>query len=146
MSVKVFIVAVLFASAVSGAVTLALMEGGIEYRTVNDLTSRSYAGERVRIRAQVVKMQSKFRPTRFTAVDIPPEGEPLDPDAPAIQIVYEGDEPPQGLRRAAHVTVEGRYDADRGAFVATMLKTQCPSKYEGEELQPVQLDKKEPTS
>lgn len=134
MGTKVIIVVLLFAGAVGGAVTLALMEGGIEYRTVPELTSSRYDGERVKLKAQVLEVQREFKPTTFIAIDIPPEGEQPDPNAKAIQIIYEGDDVPQGLKKAAHVTCEGRYDVERGAFVATLLQTQCPSRYQGKEL------------
>jgi cytochrome c-type biogenesis protein CcmE len=134
MSPKVVIVVILFAAAVGGAVTLALMEGGIEYRTIPELTSDAYEGERVKVKAQVVSMQSQFDPTRFTCVDIPAEGEAGPANPHIIQVIYDGDDVPQGLKMGAHVTMEGRFDATRGAFVATLLQTQCPSRYEGEKL------------
>lgn len=134
MSTKVIIVVVLFAMAVGGAVSLALLEGGIEYRSIPQLTSSVYDGERVKLKAQVVEVQQEFKPTMFTVIDIPPEGEAPDPNGGVIQVIYEGDDVPQGLKKAAHVTCEGRYDAQRGAFVATLLQTQCPSRYEGKEL------------
>jgi cytochrome c-type biogenesis protein CcmE len=134
MSAKVIIVIVLFAAAVGGAVTLALLEGGIEYRTVPHLTSSSYGGERVKVKAQVTSIQSQFKPTQFTCIDIPAEGTNPPENAPVIQVIYEGDDVPQNLKRAAHVTMEGRYDSERGAFIATVLQTQCPSRYEGKEL------------
>lgn len=136
MSTKVVIVVVLFAMAVGGSVALALMEGGIEYRTIPEMTSNRYDGERVKLRAQVVEMQQEYKPTMFTVIDIPPEGQQPNANARAIQVVYEGDDVPQGLKQAAHVTCEGRYDASRGAFVATLLQTQCPSRYQGQELTP----------
>jgi cytochrome c-type biogenesis protein CcmE len=134
LSAKVIIVIILFAGSVGGAVALALLEGGIEYRTVPHLVSHDYDGARVKVRAQVVTMQSEFKPTRFTAMDIPAEGERPLPGAAVMQVIYEGDDVPQGLKPYAHVTLEGRYDARRGAFVATLLQTQCPSRYEGQEL------------
>lgn len=134
MSAKVIIVVLLFAAAVGGAVTLAMLEGGIEYRTIPDFTSGHYDGERVKVKAQVIGVQSQFKPTQFTCVDIPPEGAQVADDAPVIQVIYEGDDVPANLKRAAHVTMEGRYDVKRGAFVATLLQTQCPSRYEGKEL------------
>jgi cytochrome c-type biogenesis protein CcmE len=134
MSVKVVVVITLFFGAISGALALALIEGGIEYRTIPQMMSSSYQGERVKVRAQVLQMQNEFNPTRFTAVDIPPEGERVPTNAPVLQVLYEGDDVPQGLQRAAHVTLEGRFDPERGIFIATLLQTQCPSRYEGQEL------------
>jgi cytochrome c-type biogenesis protein CcmE len=134
MSAKLVIVIALFVAAVGGAVTMALLEGGIEYRTIPEITSQDYGGERVKVRAQVITLQSEFRPTRFTAMDIPPEGETAPASPTVIQVIYEGDDVPQGLKRAAHVTMEGRFDSARGVFVATLLQTQCPSRYQGQEL------------
>lgn len=134
MSPKLVIVIVLFAAAVGGAITLALMEGGIEYRTIPELTSDSYDGERVKVKAQVLSMQNQFQPTQFTCFDIPAEGQPAPANPHVIQVIYEGDDVPQGMKMGAHVTMEGRFDAKRGAFVATLLQTQCPSRYEGEKL------------
>lgn len=134
MSAKVIIVIVLFAIAVAGSVTLALMEGGIEYRTVADLNSGTYSGERVKVMAQVVSIQNEFKPTQFTVIDIPAEGQLAPANAPLIQVIYEGDDVPANLKRAVHCTLEGRYDAKRGAFIATQIQTQCPSRYEGQEL------------
>ena len=57
-------------------------------------------------------------------------------------MIYEGDDVPGNLKKAAHVTMEGRYDAKRGAFIATMLQTQCPSRYEGKELTTANEDAK----
>jgi hypothetical protein len=137
MSAKVIAVIVLFAVAVGGALSLALLEGGIEYRTVNQLTADTYSGERVKVKGQVLEIQNEFKPVLFTCADIPPEGQQLAAGATAMQVIYEGDDVPQNLKRAAHVTLEGRYDHKRGAFVASMIQTQCPSRYEGQELVPV---------
>jgi cytochrome c-type biogenesis protein CcmE len=134
MSAKVIIVIALFVAAVGGAVTLALLEGGIEYRTIPELTSDAYEGERVKVKAQVLSMQSPFQPTQFTAIDIPAEGQNVPANPHVIQVIYDGDDVPQGMKMGAHVTMEGRFDAKRGAFVATLLQTQCPSRYEGEKL------------
>jgi cytochrome c-type biogenesis protein CcmE len=134
MSAKVLIVIILFAAAVGGAVSLALMEGGIEYRTIPELTSDNYEGERVKVKAQVLSMQSELHPTQFTCVDIPAEGQSVPANPHVIQVIYDGDDVPQGMKMGAHVTMEGRFDAKRGAFVATLLQTQCPSRYEGQKL------------
>ncbi|MBX3474258.1 MAG: cytochrome c maturation protein CcmE [Planctomycetes bacterium] len=131
MNAKILIVALLFTAAVAGAVTLALLEGGIEYRTVPQLLSESYGGERVKLKGQVVEIQKEFKPAQFTVVDIP-EGS-AQPGLSCL-VIYEGDDVPQGLKKAAHVTLEGRFDRKRGAFVATMVQTQCPSRYEGQQL------------
>ncbi len=136
MSAKVITIILLFAVAVSGAVTLALYEGGVEYRSVVQLTADSYGGERVKVKAQVLQISSAFKPTVFTCADIPAEGQPLGADARVMTVIYEGDDVPQNLKKAAHVTLEGRYDHKRAAFVATMIQTQCPSRYEGQELTP----------
>lgn len=135
MNPKVLVVVLLFAAAVGGAVTLALMEGGIEYRTVPDLLSDSYRGERVKLKGQVLDVHNNFKPAKFTVSDIPEGG--AQP-GPACQVIYEGDDVPQGLKKAAHVTLEGRFDRKRGAFIATMVQTQCPSRYEGQDLPPMQ--------
>ena len=142
MSAKVVIVIVLFALAVGGAVTLALLEGGIEYRTIPELTAGTYSGERVKVKAQVLEVQNQFKPTQFTAIDITPEGQNAPTNPAVLQVIYEGDDVPGNLKKAAHVTMEGRYDAKRGAFVATLLQTQCPSRYEGKELTPANEEEK----
>ncbi|MCL4730590.1 MAG: cytochrome c maturation protein CcmE [Planctomycetes bacterium] len=131
MNLKVVIVILLFASAVTGAVVLALLEGGVEYRTVPHLLSDAYSGERVKLKGQVVQVHREFKPAQFTVVDIP-EGNAAP--GPSCRVIYEGDDVPQGLKKAAHVTLEGRYDRRRGAFVATLVQTQCPSRYEGQQL------------
>ncbi|MCA8917575.1 MAG: cytochrome c maturation protein CcmE [Planctomycetes bacterium] len=142
MGAKVIIVIVLFAAAVGGAVTLALLEGGIEYRTIPELTSDNYDGERIKVKAQVLSVQNQFKPAQFTAIDIPPEGQSAPANPVVLQVIYEGDDVPGNLKKAAHVTMEGRYDAKRGAFIATMLQTQCPSKYNGKELKTADEDAK----
>jgi cytochrome c-type biogenesis protein CcmE len=134
MSVKIVIVILLFVAAIGGAVTLALYEGGVEYRDVGQLTGSDYDGERVKVKAQVVDILHDFKPTRFTAIDIPPEGAQPGANARQIMVVYEGDDVPQGLKKAAHVTLTGRYDAAKGVFMATEMQTQCPSRYEGKEI------------
>jgi cytochrome c-type biogenesis protein CcmE len=146
MSAKVVVVILLFAVAIGGALSLALFEGGIEYRTVAQLTSPTYEGERVKVKGQVLDIHNDFKPASFTCADIPAEGQQLQPGAPAMQVIYEGDDVPANLKRAAHVTLEGRYDHKRGAFVASNIWTQCPSRYEGKEMttadgQPPQLAK-----
>lgn len=135
MSAKVIIVILLFALAVGGAVTLALYEGGVEYRTVGHLVGGEES-RRVKVKAQVVTISSEFKPTVFTAADIPENNAPLPEGAPTMTVIYEGDDVPQNLKRAAHVTLEGRWDSKRNAFVATLIQTQCPSRYEGQELTP----------
>jgi len=133
VNAKVIAVIVLFVVAVGGAVTLALMEGGIEYRTIPDLTSSTYAGQRVKLRGQVLDVQKDFKPAQFTISDIPAEGQKQS-TGPACVVIYEGDDVPQGLKKAAHVTLEGSYDRQRGAFIATLVQTQCPSRYDGQKL------------
>jgi len=131
VSPKVLAVVLVFAAAVGAAVTLALLEGGIEYRTVPELMSGGYSGERVKVKGQVLAVHSTFRPARFTVCDIPEAG-----SGPGMEcrVIYEGDDVPQGLKQAAHVTLEGRFDRARGAFIATLVQTQCPSRYEGQQL------------
>lgn len=131
MNVKIIIVIALFVAAVGGAVALALLEGGIEYRTVPHLLSGDYDGERVKVKGQVIEVHKDFKPAQFTVTDI---SEGTAATGPACVVIYEGDDVPQGLKKAAHVTLEGRYDRKRGVFVATLVQTQCPSKYEGQAL------------
>jgi cytochrome c-type biogenesis protein CcmE len=133
--VKVVVVVILFAVAVGGALALALIEGGVEYRTVPDLLSSTYGGERVKLKGQVLEVQNNFGPAKFTVSDIP-EGSAQA--GPSCQVIYEGDDVPQGLKRAAHVTLEGRFDRARNAFIATLVQTQCPSRYEGQTLPSVE--------
>lgn len=134
MNAKVVVVVLLFAVAVAGAVTLALLEGGVEYRTVGHLLSGSYDGERVKLKGQVLEVQKEFKPAQFTVADIPEGAATGSPAGPVCLVIYEGDDVPQGLKKAAHVTLEGRYDSKRGAFIATLVQTQCPSRYEGQQL------------
>lgn len=136
MSLKVVAVIALFFVAVAAAVSLAILEGGVEYRTVGQLKSATYEGERVKVMGQVVAISRPFKPTVFTCTDIPPEGQQVPRNAPVLSVIYEGDDVPQNLQVAAHVTLEGRFDPERGAFIATMIQTQCPSRYEGQELLP----------
>jgi cytochrome c-type biogenesis protein CcmE len=139
MSLKVVTIIALFVFAVTGAVVLALLEGGVEYRTVSQLKSPAYEGERVKVMGQVLDISSQFKPTLFTCVDIPPEGQPVPTGAPVLTVRYDGDDVPQNLQRAAHVTLEGRYDPETRVFHATLIQTQCPSRYEGQELVPAEL-------
>lgn len=139
MNAKILVVIGLFVAAVCGAVALALLEGGIEYRTVPDLQSSIYSGERVKVKAQVLDVHKDFKPALFTIVDIPPEGQTLPADAPRCEVIYDGDDVPQGLKKAAHVTIEGRYDPERRAFIATLIQTQCPSRYEGQALPAIEV-------
>ncbi|MHC4839933.1 MAG: cytochrome c maturation protein CcmE domain-containing protein [Planctomycetota bacterium] len=137
MNAKLVVVILLFVVAVGGAVTFALYEGGVEYRTIPQLISADYDGERVKVKAQVLSVSSELKPTVFVASDILTEGAKLTTSTPTCRVIYEGDDPPSGLKKAAHVTMEGRFDRERNAFVATSLQTQCPSRYEGEELKPL---------
>ncbi|MDC1142760.1 cytochrome c maturation protein CcmE [Planctomycetota bacterium] len=138
MNTKLAVVILLFVVAIGGAVSFALSEGGIEYRTVPQLVSSEYDGERVKVKAQVIDVTSELKPTVFLASDILNEGARLTANTPTCRVIYEGDDPPSGLKKAAHVTMEGRFDKDRNVFVATSLQTQCPSRYEGEELKPLE--------
>ncbi len=134
MSLKVIAVILLFAASLGGAVSMALLEGGIEYRSVGHLTSDAYGGQRVKVKGEVQDIEKGFKPALFVCTDIPAEGEQLAPNAPRMRVIYEGDDVPQNLKRKAHVTLEGRFDPERGMFVATLVQTQCPSRYEGKEL------------
>lgn len=137
MNAKLAIVVALFIIAIGGGVAFALTQGGTEYRTIPQLTADSYDGERVMVKAQVLSISSELSPTVFIATDIIAEGYKLKPNTPTCRVIYEGNDPPGGLKKAAHVTMTGRYDAARNAFVATKLQTQCPSRYEGQELKPL---------
>lgn len=140
MNLKIVAVILLFAVAVGAALAFTFSQGGVEYRTFPELTSENYGGERVKMKVQVTAIESNFNPTIFTAIDLTPED---DASAPSRgrplgsgRVIYEGTELPQGFKLNCHATVEGRYDVKRGAFVATHIQTQCPSKYEGQEIPP----------
>lgn len=141
MNFKIVVVVMLFVVAVGAAVLFAMTQGGVEYRTFPEMQSAAYKGERVKVKAQVLAIESEHKPTVFTAVDIAPvtedekrahAGRPLG----NCRVIYEGDDVPQGFKIACHVTLEGRFDAKRGAFVATSMTTQCPSRYEGQVVPP----------
>lgn len=141
MNAKIAIVVALFVVAVASVVLFAMTQGGIEYRTFPELQSAAYKGERVKVKAQVVAIESEFKPTVFTAQDIPPvtEDEKRAQAGRALghgRVIYEGDDVPQGFQVACHVTLEGRYDPKRQAFVATTMTTQCPSRYEAAGMPP----------
>lgn len=137
MNVKLVVVIALFVLAIGGGIAYALTEGGIEYRTVSQVTSDNYDGERVMMKTQVLEVMNDIKPVVFLASDIPAENTKPDPNAPVFKVIYEGDDAPTGLKKAAHVTLTGRFDKERNAFIASKMQTQCPSRYEGEELKPL---------
>ncbi|MCC6575593.1 MAG: cytochrome c maturation protein CcmE [Planctomycetes bacterium] len=141
MNTKIIIVVLLFAAAVGSAVLFAMTQGGTEYRTFPEMQAATYKGERVKVKAQVVAIESEHKPTVFTANDIVPVTEEerrahAGRALGASRVIYEGDDVPQGFKQACHVTLEGRYDAKRQAFIATTMTTQCPSRYEGQGVPP----------
>ncbi len=141
MNFKIVVVVMLFVVAVGSAVLFAMTQGGVEYRTFPEVQAAAYKGERVKIKAQVLTIESEHRPTVFTAHDITPvtEEEKRARSGRTLgncRVIYEGDDVPQGFKQACHVTLEGRFDARRGAFVATTMTTQCPSRYEGQAVPP----------
>jgi hypothetical protein len=87
------------------------------------------------MKVQVTLIESKGEAIVFQAVDIPPDMSEQKPDNRPRgkgKVIFKGDEP-QGFKLGCHATVEGRYDKEKQAFVATHMQTQCPSKYEGQE-------------
>lgn len=131
MNLKIVVIAGLFLVVLAGVLVLALSEGTIEYRTFPEMQSEAYEGERVKVKAQVVEILNDFKPTEFVAVDIAPEdgaGRSLG----SARVIYHGDDVPQGFKKSAHVTLEGRYNKEKRVFEATIIQTQCPSRYEGE--------------
>ena len=141
MNFKIVIVVLLFVAAIGSAVLFAMTQGGTEYRTFPEMQSTAYKGERVKVKAQVLTIESEHKPTVFTAHDIAPVTEE-ERRAHAgrtlgnCRVIYEGEDVPQGFKQACHVTLEGRYDPKRQAFVATTMTTQCPSRYEGQGVPP----------
>jgi hypothetical protein len=135
MNFKLVLIIALFVVAVAAALGFAMSEGGMEYRTFPELKGDAYGGERVLVKAQVVTIENKYKPTIFSAVDIPPEQTEgaVKGDRPrgSCRVIYEGPELPEGFKEGCHTTLEGRYDPKREAFVAVKMTTQCPSKYEG---------------
>ncbi len=136
MNFKIVAVVVLFAVAVGAALAFTFTQGGMEYRTFPQLTGGEYSGERVKMKVQVVSIESIENPAVFVAMDLAPDAN--DPKAnfnvPRGQgkVIYAAPVP-SGFKLGCHATLEGRYDAKKGAFVATNMQTQCPSKYEGQE-------------
>jgi cytochrome c-type biogenesis protein CcmE len=137
MNFKIVAVVVLFAVAIAAALAFTFTQGGMEYRTFPQLTSGNYDGERVKLKVQVISIESIENPAVFIATDIAPD--PNDPkanfNAPRGQgkVIYAAPVP-SGFKLGCHATIEGRYDEKKGAFVATNMQTQCPSKYEGQEV------------
>lgn len=136
MNFKIVAVVVLFAIAIGAALAFTFTQGGMEYRTFPQLTSGDYSGERVKMKVQVISIESIENPAVFVAEDLAPD--PNDPKAnfnvPRGQgkVIYAAPVP-TGFKLGCHATLEGRYDEKKGAFVATNMQTQCPSKYEGQE-------------
>lgn len=136
MNVKIIAVIVLFAIAIGAALAFTFTQGGMEYRTFPQLTGSDYDGERVKMKVQVISIESMENPAVFIAEDLAPD--PNDPKANFSvprgkgKVIYSAPVP-SGFKLGCHATIEGRFDAKKGAFVATNMQTQCPSKYEGQE-------------
>ncbi|MCC6149309.1 MAG: cytochrome c maturation protein CcmE [Planctomycetes bacterium] len=136
MNIKIVAVIVLFAVAVGAALAFTFTQGGMEYRTFPQVTGSEYGGERVKMKVQVISIESAENPAVFIAEDLAPDAN--DPKANFNvprgkgKVIYAAPVP-SGFKLGCHATLEGRYDEKKGAFVATNMQTQCPSKYEGQE-------------
>ena len=138
MNLKIVAVVLLFAVAIGAALAFTFVQGGLEYRTFPELAGTGYAGQRVKMKVQVVAIEATGETTVFHAIDLAPDATDAKaaPDNRARgrgKVIYKGAEP-QGFKLGCHATLEGRFDSGQGAFIATSMQTQCPSKYEGQEV------------
>ena len=120
-------------------VTLAIIEGRIPVYRVNEFAEALAAeravftadpatgkesGEECRIDGEILSIQSHTSPLRFTI---------CPPKSPGVTLKVESSKnPPDNFKDKTPISVRGRYDREKGAFIATDMTTQCPTKYEAE--------------
>jgi cytochrome c-type biogenesis protein CcmE len=120
--VKLFIVGVVFLSAMGVLVWIGIVEGSIPVLTVAQALSQP-AGKVCRIdKAKIHSIESLSNPLLFTIA--------ADENSSQTIRVESRESAPDNFSVGKNVGVKGVYDSKAGRFMASEVTTQCPSKYE----------------
>lgn len=121
---KLAIPLVLIVVGLAALLSLGVLEGGIPEIQAAELANGRYRDQVVKVHGLLASIESGERPLRFTI---------SDKDRPdAVVPVYADKTRPDTFQVSYDVSVEGRWDSERNAFVARQIFTKCPSKYEAE--------------
>ena len=124
---RYFVGGALIAAAIGFLLYSGLREGSVYYYTVTESkeVSASLSGEEIRVAGQVadgsVDWSFDIMTITFTMVD----------QGGSLPVVYHG-VVPDAFQEGREVVVCGKYDQD-GVFLADIILTRCPSKYEPRE-------------
>ena len=120
---KLFLVAVVFLLGVGTLLFISVLEGSVAIHQVQEVASGEFIGECRVEGGKIASIESRANPVKFT---VTPE------KVPGILLTVVSDRfPPDNFREDIPVSIRGRYDRSRSAFVATEITTACPSKYDG---------------
>lgn len=121
---KLAIPLVLILGGLAALLALGVIEGGIPEIQARELANGGYRDQVVKVHGILQAIDSGERPLRFIIAD---KDQPT-----ALVPVYADKTRPDTFQVTYDVSVEGRWDEERGAFVARQIFTKCPSKYEAE--------------
>ena len=120
---KLVVVAVVFLLGVGTLLFISVLEGSIAVHQVHAIASGEITEECRVEGGKIASIESRADPVKFT---VTPEKDP------GVTLLVVSDRfPPDNFREDIPVSIRGRYDRSRGAFVATEITTACPSKYDG---------------
>lgn len=98
--------------------------GGVPEVQAREVAAGGYRDGVVKVHGLLHEIQNGERPLRFVLRD--------KDRADALLPIFADKMRPDTFQVGYDVSVEGRWDESRGAFVAHQIYTKCPSKYEDE--------------
>jgi len=121
---KIVVPFLLILAGLVGLIAMGVAQGGIPEVQVAQVVQGDFADREVKVHGFLAEIHSAERPLRFTVCD------KEDPDV-TLDVVCDRTRPDTFLEDY-DVAVQGRWDSERGQFVADQIFTKCPSKYEAE--------------
>ncbi len=118
---KLFIVALTFLGALSALIWVGVASA-IPIVSVAELRKSEIVGAEVEVNDGKIELIESFAPLVFTVVSRSGHGEP---------VVVESPRPvPENFKLGIDVGLRGRFNQQKNRFVAGVVTTKCPSKYE----------------
>ncbi|MFQ5653926.1 MAG: cytochrome c maturation protein CcmE [Planctomycetota bacterium] len=119
---RIWIPALVIVLALSGLITMGILEGGIPEVQVRELLPEDSPRTQVKVQGIIKRIDKETRPLRFQIHDREDENIVID--------VVVDDTRPDVFKEGNDVAVVGIFDGKGGVLQGEKIYTKCPSKYE----------------